>query len=130
MKKDDKTLIKVQKNDHYNLTEDCLIRELDYCYFTGNITDNLRDQFVLFGGTTAKNLNDFLGEPYENFDINDPFERRPPGLDIVLEYVYGFQVLIKLKIKKITFFSLLIKENHYIMFMFILYKILQKMIKT
>lgn len=101
---EEKNIIIQQNADHTNISDECLIRELDYCYFVLGISDRFRDQFILFRGTNQKTLNSSLNEAIEQFDDNNYFMKRPPSLSVHLDYVYGFQVLINKEIQnKIMF---------------------------
>jgi len=86
-------IIQPSSADHANIPDECLIRELDYCYFVLGISDRFRDQFIMFRGTNQKTLNSFLYETIEQWsDENNYFMKRPPSLSVHLDYVYGFQV--------------------------------------
>jgi hypothetical protein len=88
-----------------SIKDDCLQRELNYCNWSSEYSDRLSDQFLLFGGTVAKNLNDFLENPIENFEPSNPFYKQPPGINVSLEYVYGFLVSSYLFILYVLFLS-------------------------
>lgn len=90
---EEKNIIIQSSSDHTNIPDECLIRELDYCYFVLGISDRFRDQFILFRGTNQKTLNSFLYETIEQWDDEkNYFMKRPPSLSVHLDYVYGFQV--------------------------------------
>ena len=89
-------IIQPSSADHANIPDECLIRELDYCYFVLGISDRFRDQFIMFRGTNQKTLNSFLSETIDKWnEEKNPFMKRPPSLSVHLDYVYGFQVYIK-----------------------------------
>lgn len=88
---EEKTIIQ-QNAENTNIQDECLIRELDYCYFVLGISDRFRDQFILFRGTNQKTLNSSLYETIDQFDENNYFMKRPPSISVHLDFVYGFQV--------------------------------------
>lgn len=91
---EEKKIIIQQNAEHTNIQDECLIRELDYCYFVLGISDRFRDQFILFKGTNQKTLNSSLYETIDPFDENNYFMKRPPSMSVHLDFVYGFQVFL------------------------------------
>ena len=84
----------MQPSDQTNISDECLIRELDYCFESG-ITDKVKDQFVLFRGANQKTLNSCKFTSIQSFnDSKDFFAKRAPPFSLHLEYIYGFQVNI------------------------------------
>lgn len=87
----------IQPSDQTNICDECLIRELDYCFDSG-IYDKVKDQFVLIRGVNQKNLNSCKFNSIQSFnDSKDFFAKRAPPFSLHLEYIYGFQVNIKKK---------------------------------
>ena len=105
---EEKNIIIQPSAEHTNIPDECLIRELDYCYFVLGISDRFRDQFILFRGTNQKTLNSFLALTIENWNSDtNYFLKRPPSLSVHLDYVYGFQVSF-IKLIKIFILSLVL----------------------
>jgi hypothetical protein len=105
-------------SDQTKISDQCLIRELEYCFYSSGVSDKIKDQFTLFRGANQKILNSCKFSSIQSFDdVKQFFAKRAPPLSLHLEYIYGFQAFKFDNFFPLNFFFRLIeKENLYIMF--------------
>lgn len=75
---------------------DVIKRERGFCSSLKESSIRTRDSLSLFRGTSNKLLNTLLANTMPNFDENNWTNKRVPELNIKLEHVYGFEVLLSI----------------------------------
>jgi WD40 repeat protein len=67
-----------------------LQREIEFCFFKGNVLEKKYDQHLLVRGTLNESLNKLIrGSNFSNAEVKS-LSKRTPALSLKLERVFGF----------------------------------------